>query len=275
MNNPVLLIAHQEFILNRRNKWVASFAVLFAILTLAISYFGMVTSGYSGFQDFARTSTSLVKLSGFLIPLFALLLGVFSFISHREYLELMITQPLTRRQVILGKYLGLVFTLVGATVIGFTIPGILISLVIGIDGALGYALTVLFSMLLGLVFLGCAILISQISNRQQIAVGISIGVWIFFEVLYGLLIIGTTIYFSADLLQYVLLFALGGNPIDIVRVLSLIAVSGLEFFGPAGATLFKLAGSELTAMGYGIAGLTLWIIVPLMIALKRFSRQNL
>ncbi|MCK5574061.1 MAG: ABC transporter permease [Bacteroidetes bacterium] len=274
MNNPVLLIAHQEFILNRRNKCVASFAVLFAILTLAISYFGMVTSGYSGFQDFARTSTSLVKLSGFLIPLFALLLGVFSFISHREYLELMITQPLTRRQVILGKYLGLVFTLVGATVIGFTIPGILISLVIGIDGALGYALTVLFSMLLGLVFLGCAILISQISNRQQIAVGISIGVWIFFEVLYGLLIIGTTIYFSADLLQYVLLFALGGNPIDIVRVLSLIAVSGLEFFGPAGATLFKLAGSELTAMGYGIAGLTLWIIVPLMIALKRFSRQN-
>ena len=111
MNNPVLLIAHQEFILNRRNKWVASFAVLFAILTLAISYFGMVTSGYSGFQDFARTSTSLVKLSGFLIPLFALLLGVFSFISHREYLELMITQPLTRRQVILGKYLGLVLTI--------------------------------------------------------------------------------------------------------------------------------------------------------------------
>jgi len=275
VKNPVLLIAHQEFILNRRNKWVASFAALFAILTLTISYFGMVTSGYSGFQDFARTSTSLVKLSGFLIPLFALLLGVFSFISHREYLELMITQPLTRQQVILGKYLGLVLTLAGATVIGFMIPGILVSLVIGIDGALGYGLTVVFSMLLGLVFLGCAILISQISNRQQIAVGIAIGVWMFFEVLYGLLILGTTIYFSPDLLQYVLLFALGGNPIDIVRVLSLVAVSGLEFFGPAGATLFKMAGSELTAMGYGIAGLTLWIIVPLIIALQRFSRQNL
>ena len=52
---------------------------------------------------------------------------------------------------------------------------------------------VLFSILLGVVFIGCSILISQISNRQQIAVGIAVGVWIFFEVIYGLLVLGTTI----------------------------------------------------------------------------------
>ena len=84
MKHPVLLIAQQEFVINRRNKWIASFAILFAILTFLISYFGMATSGYAGFQDFARTSTSLIQLSGFLIPLFALLLGVFSFISYKE-----------------------------------------------------------------------------------------------------------------------------------------------------------------------------------------------
>jgi Cu-processing system permease protein len=275
VKNPALLIARQEFVLNRRNKWVASFAILFAFLTFVISYFGMVTSGYSGFQDFARTSTSLIKLSGFLIPLFSLLLGVFSFISHREYLELMISQPVSRREVILGKYLGLTLTLVGATVIGFTVPGVLISLAIGTQGALGYAVIVLFSILLGVVFIGCSILISQISNRQQIAVGIAVGVWIFFEVIYGLLVLGTTIYLSSDALRFVLLFGLVGNPIDIVRVVSLIAVGGLEFFGPAGATLFKLAGSEWSALVYGVAGLILWIALPLLIALRRFSKQNL
>ncbi len=275
MKSPALLIARQEFVLNRRNKWVASFAILFALLTFAISYFGMVTSGYSGFQDFARTSTSLIKLSGFLIPLFSLLLGVFSFISHREYLELMIAQPVSRREVILGKYLGLGLTLFGATVIGFTVPGVLISLVVGTEGALGYALIVLFSILLGFVFIGCSILISQVSNRQQIAVGAAVGVWIFFEMIYGLLILGTTIYLSADVLKYGLLFGLLGNPIDIVRVVSLIAVGGLEFFGPAGATLFKLAGSQWSALAYGIAGLILWIALPLFVALRRFSKQNL
>ena len=108
MSHPVWWIAKQEFTLNRRNRWVVSFAAMFALLTFLISIFGMVTSGYSGFQDFVRTSVSVVNLAGFVVPLFALLLGVFSFLSHREHLELIATQPLSRAKIILGKYLGLV-----------------------------------------------------------------------------------------------------------------------------------------------------------------------
>jgi Cu-processing system permease protein len=275
VNHPIILIAQQEFILNRRNKWVVSFAGIFVLLTFFISYFGMITSGYSGFQDFARTSTSLINLAGFIIPLFALLLGVFSFISNKEYLELMVTQPVSRFQVIVGKYFGLLLTLLGATIIGFTVPGILISTAIGTEGALGYAMVIFFSMFLGIVFTGCAILISQISKRQQIALGIAIGIWIFFEVVYGLLLMGTTLYFPPAVLKSTLIVGLMGNPIDIVRVLSLIAVGGLEFFGPAGATLLKLVGSEWLAMLYGFFGLLGWTVIPLIISFKIFSRQNL
>ncbi len=102
MSHPLWLIARQEFTLNRRNRWVVSFAVLFAALTLLVSCLGMVTSGYSGFQDFVRTSASVINLGGFVVPLFALLLGVFSFLSHREHLELMVTQPISRSKVLLG-----------------------------------------------------------------------------------------------------------------------------------------------------------------------------
>ena len=275
MNHPIMLIAKQEFLLNRRNKWVAMFAITFALLTFFISYFGMVTSGYSGFQDFARTSTSLIKLSGFLIPLFSLLVGVFSFISDPEYMELLVSQPLTRSQIIIGKFLGLAFTLIGATIIGFTIPGVIISIAIGTEGAMGYAATVFFIILEGLIFLGCAILIAQLTKRQQLAVGVSIGFWIFFEVIYGILILGSTIYLESDVLKYVLIFSLLGNPIDITRVLSLIAVGGLEFFGPAGATLFKMTGSQLWAMLYGLGGLALWIVLPLLISIRLYSKHDL
>ena len=81
----ILLIAKQELKLSLRNRWVLSFLILFTVLTLGISYFGMITSGYVGFQDFRRTSASIINLSAYLIPLFALLIGVFSFISFREY----------------------------------------------------------------------------------------------------------------------------------------------------------------------------------------------
>lgn len=275
MNHPILLIAKQEFLLNRRNKWIAIFAITFSLLTFFISYFGMVTSGYSGFQDFARTSTSLIKLSGFLIPLFSLLIGVFSFISNLEYTELLLSQPLSRAQVVIGKYLGLAFTLIGATTIGFTIPGVIISISIGTEGALGYMTTVLFIIIQGLIFIGCAILITLLAKRQQLAVGISIGVWIFFEVIYGLIVLGTTIYFSAEILKYILLFSLIGNPIDIARVLSLIAIGGLEFFGPAGASMYKIIGSQSVAMIYGIGVLFAWMIIPLIISIKLFSKQDL
>lgn len=275
MTSPILLIARQEFTLNRRNKWVVSFAGIFALLTLLISYFGMVTSGYAGFQDFARTSTSLINLSGFIIPLFSLLLGVFSFISNQEYLELMVAQPVTRFQIIIGKYLGLLFTLIGATILGFSVPGVIIALMIGTEGALGYATVILFSLFLGIIFTGCAVLISQIFHRQQIALGVAIGVWVFFEIVYGLLILGTTLYFTPQVLKYSLIFSLLGNPVDITRVLSLISIGGLEFFGPAGVTLFKLAGSPTMAMLYGMIGLILWIIFPVFLSIKIFSHQNL
>ena len=103
MSSAMLRIGWSEFVLNRRNRWVVSFAGLFASLTVAIAYFGMVTSGYAGFQDFTRTSASLVNLGGFLIPLFALLLGVFSFLTNRECLEVLVTQPIPRSRVLLGK----------------------------------------------------------------------------------------------------------------------------------------------------------------------------
>ena len=67
MNSGVWRICWQEFTLNRRNRWVVSFAGLFTGLTLLIAYFGMVTSGYAAFQDFVRTSASIINLGGFLI----------------------------------------------------------------------------------------------------------------------------------------------------------------------------------------------------------------
>ena len=275
MNRPLLWIAAQELTLNRRNRWVVSFAALYTLLTLTVSIFGMVTSGYAGFQDFVRTAVSVVNLSGFVVPLFALLLGVFSFLAHREHLELLVTQPVSRAQVILGKYLGLLATVLGATMIGLGLPGIVISFSVGLEGALEYALVSLLALLLSVVFTGLATLIALVCNRQQIALGVSVGVWIFFELVYSLMMLGTTLYFSRATLRVLLLTGLLGNPVDLTRVLSLLAVGGPEFFGPAGATLIKMTGSSTVASLIGLAALALWAVIPLLISIRIFSRQNL
>ncbi len=268
-------IGRQEFTLNRRNRWVLFFSGLFSILTLLIAYFGMVTSGYAGFQDFTRTAASIVNLAGFLIPLFALLLGVFSFTSNTEYLELLATQPLPRSRVLLGKYLGLVMTVLGASVVGFGLPGIVIAVVIGPIGALSYLIVIGYSLLLALVFTGISVLISLLSGRTQLSVGIALGVWILFEVVYGVVMLGTTLYLTPDALQIVLIGGLLGNPIDTVRVLSLLQVGGVHLFGPGGATLIKMTGSVVGASALGLVGISLWAVVPVVLAMRVFRRQDL
>jgi Cu-processing system permease protein len=268
-------IGRQEFTLNRRNRWVLFFSGLFSILTLLIAYFGMVTSGYAGFQDFTRTAASIINLAGFLIPLFALLLGVFSFTTNTEYLELLTTQPVSRSRVLLGKYLGLVMTVLGASIVGFGLPGIVIALAIGPVGAFSYLVVIGYSLLLALVFTGISVLISLLSGRTQLSVGIALAVWILFEVVYGVVMLGTTLYLTPAALQIVLIGGLLGNPIDTVRVLSLLQVGGVHLFGPGGATLIKMTGSAAFASVIGLLGLTFWAAAPVLLSMRVFKRQDL
>ncbi len=275
MSSAVFQIAHQEFALHRRNRWVVSFAVLFASLSLAIAYFGMITSGYTGFQDFVRTSASLINLGGFLLPLFALLLGVFSFLTNREYLEILATQPVSRRGILLGKYLGLLISVLAAAALGFGLPGVIIATAIGTEGAGAYLLVVLFSCLLAAVFTGLSVLIALLAKRRPVALGVAMAVWIFFELVYGLLMLATTLYLPPGVARNVLLVGLGGNPIDVVRVLCLLQVGGPHLFGPAGATLIKLTGSAPVATVIGLAIVVAWIVGPVALSVWIFKRQDL
>jgi Cu-processing system permease protein len=275
VSSPVLVIGWHEFLINRRNRWVVSFAVLFAGLTLAIAYFGMVTSGYAGFQDFTRTAASLVNAGGFLVPLFALVLGVFSLVTHPEYLELLVTQPVSRTRVLVGRYLGLSLTVLGAAALGFGLPGVMIAMAAGTEGAWRYLAVIGYLSLLALAFTGIALLLALLARRRQIALGVALGVWIFFELVYGVLMLATTLYLPAKVLKTTLLVGLLGNPVDLARVLSLLQVGGPHLFGPAGATLIKLTGSVPVATAVGLVGLLLWVVVPLFVAVRLFQRQNL
>lgn len=275
MNSAIWLIARQEILLGARNRWIHWFSGAFAALTLGLAYFGMVTSGYSGFQDFTRTAASITELSAFIIPLFALLLGVFSFLSHREYLELLVAQPLSRGTVFLGKYLGLVLTVVASTAVGLGLPGVVVALAIGTEGALQYAAVMAHAALLGTVFCGISTVLVLWAGRQQVALGWAIGVWLFFEVLYDVAMLGSTLYFTPAFLKSFLLVGLLGNPVDIARVLSLLAAGGPHLFGPGGATLVKLTGSATGAAVVGWMALGIWVAVPAALATRHFRRLDI
>lgn len=83
------LCARYELLLAVRSRWLQTFAVVFAGLTLAVAASGYILSGGHGVQDFARTAVSLVQIVLLLVPLSALVFGGLALTSDQGAAELL------------------------------------------------------------------------------------------------------------------------------------------------------------------------------------------
>jgi Cu-processing system permease protein len=273
--NAVRTIAREELVINIRNKWTLIFAGLFGVLVLTISYFGLATAGEIGFQGFARTSTSLLNLVLYLIPLAALMMGTLSFSGDQSSSELLFSQPVTRTEIALGKLVGLFGSILTATLIGFGLAGFIIGWRTGSEGLLRYPLLVFFSLWLALIFLGVSVLISALCRRKPKAFGVALVVWFFFALFYDLLVIGATFLLKERAANNFIFGSLFANPVDIVRVASLIVLDGKEVFGAAGAALLRYVGGPSTGVIVLVCALACWAVLPFSIAQRLLKRQDI
>jgi Cu-processing system permease protein len=273
--HAIRTIARQELIINIRNRWTLVFAAVFGVLVLAISYFGLVTGGSVGFQGFARTSASLLNMVLYIVPLVALVMGTLSFTSETSASELLFSQPVTRGEILLGKFLGLFASIFTATLIGFGLAGIIIAAKAGTEGAWRYPAFVAFSLLLALIFLSLSAFISTICRRKTKAFGVALFAWFFFVLFYDLLVIGGTLLFKERTANKLIFGSLFGNPVDMVRVASLMTLNGKDIFGAGGAALLRFLGGETLSLMILVIALSLWVVAPLIAAQRLLRRQDI
>jgi Cu-processing system permease protein len=273
--NAITTIARQELVINIRNRWTIVFAGVFGVLVLAISYFGLVTGGMVGFQGFARTSASLVNIVLYLVPLVALVMGTLSFTSEKTASELLFSQPVTRTEILLGKFLGLFVSILTATFVGFGVAGIVIAANAGTYGSLRYPALVGFSLLLALIFLSLSAAISALCRRKSKAFGVALFSWFFFVLFYDLLVIGVTFLVNERTANNLIFGSLFGNPVGMVRVASLMTLNGKDIFGAGGASLLKFLGGETLSFALLLVALSLWIVMPLLVAQRLLRHQDI
>lgn len=273
--NAVKTIAKQELIVNIRNRWTLVFAGLFGLLVLAISYFGLVTGGDVGFQGFARTSASLLNMVLYIVPLVALTMGTLSFTSEKSAGELLFSQPVSRGEILFGKFLGLFASIFTATLIGFSLAGIIIAAQAGGEGSLRYPVFVGFSLVLALIFLSLSAFISTLCRRQSKAFGVALFAWFFFVLFYDLVVIGATFMFKERTANAFLFGSVFGNPVDMVRIASLITLNGKDIFGAGGAELLRFFGGESLSILFLLGALSVWVVAPLFAAQRLLRRQDI
>ncbi len=274
---PVLLVARQELLLAARSRWTQVFAAVFAVLALAVAGSGYVLSGGSGFQDFARTSASLVELVALVVPLASLLMGVLALAPERGTSELLYAQPISRRTVLVGKLLGLFAALAAAEAIGFGAAGLLVFSQAGEAGGGGYALLVAGSLLLTAVFLSIAAFLgaAAVGRTRLRALALAVVVWFVAVVLLDLAALGAASLLPSGTASRLLAASVIVNPVGAVRTGALLAIEGTAAFGSASLAFLRLTHGAVGAGVALLASVLAWIAVPVLLAARRLGRVDL
>ena len=263
-------IAGKEFWDRIRSLWVLAIALVFTVFALVIAYFGGAQQGAVGFRSLEFTLASLVSLVIYLVPLIALVLGFDAVVGERERgsLDLLLSMPLTRGELLLGKYLGLAGALSFSTVAGFGAVAVVLSPHLDLTGLGQYALFMASSVLLGLAFLSLAVLISVLAHDRTRASGLAIALWFTFVLMFDLVLLGALVVSGGSVAARLVPYALLLNPADVFRVWN---IASLHEVG----ALYGLASvfpPELAHPGL-LAGVMLaWCVAPLLIAAWRFRR---
>ncbi|WP_211829519.1 ABC transporter permease subunit [Kistimonas asteriae] len=274
--NALLIVAGKEFRDGLRNRWLLAIAVTLGLLAIGLAVFGAAAAGHSGFAPVATTIASLASLAVFIVPLIALLLSFDALVGEAENgtLLLLLTYPLSRDQLLLGKWLGHGGILATATVAGFGSAAVVMGVFSDAEPAEllpPFAVLMVTAILLGWCFIGIAYLISARVREKSRAAGLALVVWMLFVLVFDMgllgLLVATGGQVDGQLFPWLLLL----NPTDVFRLVN------LQYLGRGEA----LTGIMSVAAGGVFSWLTLivvmigWLLLPVGLALMVFRRRPL
>jgi len=236
----ILAIATVESRIARRNRWALLATVLMVTFALALTFAGAGPTGSLGVDLLTVSVASMTTLAVYLAPLLALLIAFDAIAGEVERggLALLLSYPVSRGEILIGKFIAHLGVLAFAMLIGFGTAGIAAAILggAGAESLMALGRLIVTSVLLGATFLAIGYAVSAISNSSAGAAGAAVGIWLVFVVLYDLGLLGAVVYDNGGgFTRTVFPWLLALNPADAFR-------------------LWNVAGSEGVALATGMTG---------------------
>jgi Cu-processing system permease protein len=261
--NSTLKIARYELRDVLRSRWLIGYTAFLVLVTDALLRFGGAGE---------RALLSLVNVVLFVVPLVTLVFSTVYLYNAREFIELMLAQPLRRKQLFGGIFAGLAAPLSLALVIGVSLPSALHFKDNPVDPA---TLVILLgtAVMLTLVFTAIAFLVvARVDDRMK-GLGITIALWLLFAVLYDGIVLLLISIFSDYPLEKPLLGLMAANPVDLARVALLLRFDAAALLGYTGAVMKEFFGG-LKGTFIAATLLAIWAVLPAAIGLRAFGRKD-
>ena len=278
--NPktIYTIAKKEFMDNIRSKWIIGISIIFIILTILSSY---VAGGGSDhvFGGMEETVVALMSIYTLIIPLIAIMLGFSTIAGEAEAgaLSVVLSYPVKRVEVLLGKFLGLGSVLAVTPIIGFGISGIIIAAIIGAEEGLAFLVFIALAIVLGLMYLSLIISISAlVRNRvRAIAGGVALFFW---AMIYGVIVMALYYGSGGDFMKLMsgegtfpdwlwssVVFSPGDlNQMAVMRAFDLNQAMGVSIEAP-----------DWMSMPFVLVIQLIWILIPLFLAYYFFKKRDI
>ncbi len=246
-----------------RSRWIAGYLVLLFGVTQLLQH--LCGSG-------ERALLSLLNVVLLLLPLVSVVFGTLYVYNAREFIELLLAQPVGRGALYAGLFGGLVLPLAGSFLLGVGLP---LAVQGGGTPGFGRQLATLLAagVLLTLVFTAFALCVAVLIEDRARGLGGALVVWLLCTLVYDGLLLLVAATFADRPLELPLLALLFLNPVDLARVLLLLTFDISALMGYTGAVYERFFHGALGAvLAYGM--LLVCALVPLGAGLRLFRRKD-
>jgi Cu-processing system permease protein len=242
-----------------RSKVIIAYTIFLFIISMSL--FRME-------ENSGKAMLSLLNIVLIVVPLISMIFSTIHYYNSYEFIELMLSQPMSRTKILLSEYSGVAISLVTAFFIGVGIPVLVFS-----PDATGLAM-IFTGLMLSLVFTAIAFWASVKAKDKARGIGFALLLWFYFSLIYDGLILLILFSFGDYPLEKLTLFLSALNPIDLGRIFIMLKMDVSALMGYTGALYQDFFGS-FSGMLFTVGIMILWAVLPLLLAIRNFKRKDL
>jgi Cu-processing system permease protein len=232
-----------------RSRWSYVYFLFYLLLGFVLLFLN---------NDVNKAVITLMNIIIVLTPLIGTIFGVMYYYNSKEFTELLLAQPINRKKIFMGQYLGISISLTLSLVLGipFVLYGLFKSAAI-----FNFGLLLVVGSFLNFIFVALSYNIALSTENKIKGFGYAILMWLFLAVIYDGVFLISLVMFDEYPLDKFSLIATMFNPIDLSRILILLKLDISALLGYTGAVFRKFFGTNL-GMVLSMSILILWVIIP-------------
>lgn len=246
-----------------RSKWSYIYFAFYLSLGFSLLFLS---------DDLAKSIITLMNIIVVLTPLIGTIFGAMYYYNSKEFIELLLAQPLKRNTIFLGQYLGLSISLSFSLLAGLGIPflfyGILMS-----HAIFDFFVVLIVGAVLTFIFTAISYNIALVNDDKIKGFGYALLSWLFMAIIYDGIFLISLMVFDEYPLEYLAIVGSMFNPIDLSRILIILNLDISALLGYTGAVLQKFLGTS-TGMISSSFLLMLWIFIPIKWFLYKSKRKD-